>query len=154
MHILTGFVVCSLLFAAVISHNLKDWLFFGGVAVFLIVFAQVCLRSGQRDILKLGKTWKMANAGLQRIYPSAEAEIIRWEQIRHMKWVRFYGLIVRWEETKAEHQHRSATFRDEFQWDWVYRQYRTTLRVQKEEARELISLAENKTGMSYKRMTA
>jgi len=82
--------------------------------------------------------------GFQRIYPSGEAEIIRWDQIRHMKWARFLGLTIRWEESKGEHQSRSKIFRDEFRLDSFCRQYRAALFVQKEEAGTLTSIAKNK----------
>jgi len=148
-HILTGIVVCGLLFAAVVSHNIKDWLFFAGVAGFLVIFERICLRGGLHDMLASGKTWKLTSSGLQRVYPAGKEETIRWEQIRAMRWVRYTGLIIHWEESKAEHQNRSKAFKDEFQWDWVYRQFQMYLKVQQNEGRELIAIAENKTGLRY-----
>jgi hypothetical protein len=148
-YILTGIVVCGLLFVAVVSHNLKYCLFFVGVASFIVIFCRICLRGALHDMLASGKTWKLTSVGLQRVYPAGEAETIRWDQIRHMRWVRYTGLIIRWEESKAEHQNRSKAFKDEFQWDWVYRQFQMYLKVQQDEGRELIAIAENKTGLHY-----
>src|SRR5215831_9892952 len=149
IYILAGFVICSLLFAAVSSHSLKDRLFFGGTASFLVIFGQICLRDSLRDMQKSGKTWKVTDAGLQRVYPLGETETIRWEQIRHMRWVRWNGLIIRWDESKAEHQQRRGAFKEEFRWDGLYRTFRAKLRVQQAEARELISIVGDKTGLSH-----
>ncbi|MGA2139056.1 MAG: hypothetical protein ABSH14_09370 [Verrucomicrobiia bacterium] len=153
-YIFTGIIICGFLFAAAVSHNLKYWLFFLGAGGVLVIFVQMCLRSTLHDMLKSGESWKLTDAGLQRVYPSGKPETIRWEQIRHMRWVRYTGLIIRWDESKAEHQNRSKAFKDEFQWDWVYRQYQMYLLVQQDEARELLAIAENKTGLSYERLAA
>lgn len=154
IYILAGFVISSLLFAAFVSHSLKYWLFFGGVAGFLVIFVQMCLRGALRDVQKSGKMWKATEAGLRRVYPTGVTETIRWEQIRHMRWVRWNGLIIRWDESKAEHQQRGGAFKEEFRWDELYRTFRAKLRVQQEEARELITMAEHKTGLSYEKLVA
>jgi hypothetical protein len=93
----------------------------------------------------------VTEAGLERVYLSGNAETIHWEQIRHMKWVRWNGLIVRWEESKAEHQQRVVYFKEEFRWDGLYRSFRAKLRVQHAEARELISMMKNKTDLRYEK---
>jgi hypothetical protein len=91
---------------------------------------------------------------LNRVYHLSHFETIRWDQIRHMKCVRRFGLIVRWEESEEERHHRSSAFKEEFKWDWFYRQYRTTLNVQKEEAQELMSAMREKTGLSAAELAA
>ncbi len=134
-----------------------DWKFFAegvGIAMVLIVWVSIGIRGSLRDKLESGLSWMQTDDGLQRVYPSGKRETIRWEQIRHMRWVRFYGLIVRWEEPKDERQRRSGVFKEEFQWDWVYRQYRANLDVQKDEARELMSAMQNKTGLSDEQLMA
>jgi hypothetical protein len=153
-YILTGIVIGLCLLCAILVNDLKMWLLFAGVSGFLVVFVQMCLRGALHDMLASGKTWRLTGAGLQRVYPSGKAETIRWEQIRHMKWGRYSGLIVRWEESKTEYRQRSGAFKDEFRRDWVYRQFQEVLLVQQNEARELIAIAENKTGLSYERLVA
>jgi hypothetical protein len=118
------------------------------VVGFILIFTRICLRGSLRDLRASGKTWKVTDAGLQRVYPSGKAETIRWEQIRRMKWVKWCGLIVRWEESKAEHRQRGVAFKEEFRWDRVYRTFRATLSVRQDEARALISIAGEKTGLS------
>jgi hypothetical protein len=137
-----GLVICLLVFAAIVSHDVKMCLYFAGAGVFLIIFTQFGMRS--RPAYITARTWRLTDTGFQRIYPSGEAEIIRWDQIRHMKWARFLGLTIRWEESKGEHQSRSKIFRDEFRLDSFCRQYRAALFVQKEEAGTLTSIAKNK----------
>ena len=139
------------------AWSIHDWhsvAFCIGTVVFIFVFTRMCLRPDSHDIHESGKTWKVTDAGLQRVYPPDKTETIRWEQIRHMKWVRWNGLIVRWEESKAEHQQRGGIFKKEFRWDGLYRTFRAKLRVQQVEARELISMAEDKTGLSYEKLVA
>jgi hypothetical protein len=116
-------------------------------AVIVLVWARIAIRGALRDRLESGLSWMLTDDGLARVYPSQEREAIRWEQIRYMKWVRGYGLIVRWEESNAEHQRRSRAFKNEFRWDWVYRQYRAVLDVQKDEAKELMSAVQEKIGL-------
>jgi hypothetical protein len=139
-----GLVICLLVFAAFVSRDMEMSLYLLGAGVLLIILVFWCMRSSRPSWIT-ARTWRLADAGLQRVYPSGETEVIRWEQIRHMKWARFLGLTIRWEESKGEHQHRSKIFRDEFGWNnrVVLHQYRATLFVQKEEAEALTSIAKN-----------
>ena len=137
-----------------LNHDWYNAAFCLGTVVFVFVFTRMCLRPGDADMRKSGKYWKLTDAGLQRVYPKGTTETIRWEQIRRMRWIRWYGLIVRWEESKAEHQERSGSFKEEFRWDGLYQTFRLRLTVRQGEARELISIAENKTGLSYEQIVA
>jgi len=136
------------------THNWKFFAFCVGTDVFIFVFGRLCLRDGLQDLVNSGRTWVLGEEGLRRVYPSGKSETIRWEQIRHMVWRRYNGLIIRWEEPEKEYHHRSNTFRTEFPWDWVYRQGHVVLRVQQDEALELLSVAEQKTGLSYEKLAA
>ena len=122
-----------------------------GFTAVLLVFCTVVIRSVHRDRAQPASSWMLTDAGLQRVYESGERETIRWEQVRHMKWVRRFGLILRWEESDAERHHRGSAFKEEFKWDWFYRQYRTTLNVQKAEAEELKSAMRDKTSAAQSR---
>ncbi len=140
MLVIESIVIGMFALIAITSHNRNMWVFCCAVIAFIILFGRLCLRSGLKD-LESGPKWMLAANGLQRLYPSGKGETILWEQIRYMKWIRYNGLIVRWEEPKSSY--RGKGFKREFKYDWVYRQFRTVLRVQQDEATKLISAWQN-----------
>jgi hypothetical protein len=156
-----GFVAIVALFALVAAtlgawrlHNVTVLLAGLGLIAVMVIGSGIIIRSARRDRSTARPTWMLTDQGLERIYPSGERETIRWEQIRHMKWVALYGLILRWEETQGGHPQRCLPFRQEFRWDSVHRQYRANLSVQKDEARRLMSAVQEKTGVAYERVGA
>lgn len=105
------------------------------VTISVLGFTKICLRAALRENDKKPK-WILDDAGLVRGYSSTNAELIRWEDIRHMKWVNYVGLVMRWED---EHRkQRSKAFQKEFKFEPVYSQFRTIMRVQENEAGEIM----------------
>ena len=151
---LVGIIMGLLLVIAIVSRDTKMWEAFGLGLLFFGVVGRSVMHSDLKDARASGKKWKLVDEGIQRVYAQGKEETIRWEQIRRMKWVRWTGMILRWEESKEEHQRRSGTFKAEFRYDVMFRQYRAVLRIDSGEARELVSVMVKKTGMSYEKLVA
>ena len=148
-----SFVLIALSVGAWRTHNWKVFAAGLGFALVLFAWTSIVFRGALRRRMSSGRSWMLTDDGLQRNYPDGQRETIRWEQIRHMRWVPLYGLIVRWEEPKSEHQHRDTAFKQEFKWDPLHRQYRANLDVQSDEAQELMSAMQSKSGLSYEQLT-
>lgn len=106
------------------------------VTVSVLGFTKICLRAALRESDKKPK-WILDDAGLVRGYSSTKTELIRWEDIQHMKWVKYVGLVIRWND---EHRkQRSKAFQKEFRFEpVVYRQFGTIMRVQEDEAVDIM----------------
>jgi hypothetical protein len=105
-------------------------------SIFLVFFTWLCLRPDSGEP-RARPGWLLTGLGLERIYKDKTRETIRWNQIASMRWVRFYGLIIHWDE--LEPAARSTEFKREFKSDSLYRTNRAILRVQSEEASKVIS---------------
>ncbi len=66
-------------------------------SIFLVFFTWLCLRPDSGDP-PARPGWLLTGLGLERIYTKKIRETISWKQIATMRWVRFYGLIVHWNE--------------------------------------------------------
>lgn len=73
--------------------------------------------------------WLINDEGLIRYYASGGQKKITWEQIQDMKYVRYIGLIFRWNEPQPGRNKQV-----------LYAEVRENIGVQEDEAKELISL--------------
>lgn len=105
------------------------------VTIFVLGFTKICLRAALLESDKKPK-WILDDTGLVRVYSSTNAELIRWEDIRHIKWVKYVGLVIRWKDELRKQ--RSKAFQKEFRFEPVYSQFRTIMRVQENEAVEIM----------------
>jgi hypothetical protein len=96
----------------------------GLVCIFFIIGFVQWLSKGQKT------TWFLTKDGLQQV-ASGERTAIAWEQIQDMKWNGFIGLTVRWNESDQKEK-------------TVYEEHRSLLGVGQNEARELMSLWQEK----------
>jgi hypothetical protein len=92
-----------------------DWVFLASMVPCSAV-SFWCIRHEFRKMLERAKEstrrWFLTDAGLTRCYDSDERETIRWEQIRDVRWARYSGLKVSWEESKRDD--RLFEFQSEF----------------------------------------
>jgi hypothetical protein len=91
--------------------------------------------------------WLLTDDGLERVYTVEKRETIRWEQIQQMKYIRYFGLLIWWQESMPDS--RIEEFRDEFQkkMDVMKGRYRCGLCIGEDEGRELISIWQKKVGL-------
>jgi hypothetical protein len=110
-----GFMLFLLLVAGVMmfwqDQNWLDLAFMVGFAGASIWFVRFAFRTSVRRAAASPNRWLLTDDGLVRLYASGQREIIRWEQIRVMKWGRHVGLRIVWKE--IERDHRSQEFRNE-----------------------------------------
>jgi hypothetical protein len=133
----TGVVIGGLLLFALSTLNIRISVFCGIVALFLVVFSRLCLRGSLKD-LEAGPKWFLTDQGFLRVYSAPpEQEAILWEQIQHMAWLRYKGLVIRWKESG---QRRGQRFREEFKESFLAGQFLSNVRLGQTEAIELISL--------------
>ena len=105
------------------------------VSFFLALSAWWVMRPGPPDSVDDPKWW-LSDSGLEREYQKGR-ETIRWNQIVSMKWARYAGLTVRWNESNPDQ--RSEDFKSEFKYDSLNQSYIWTLKVQRDDASQIIS---------------
>ena len=133
--VIIGLSLLAGLQGGLITHDFKFFLFTVGVSVFLFVSGRFLrnriARSSRPD------TWVLTDAGLQRVYSDPAArELISWNSIERMRWIRFKGLLFFWNESGS----RCESFRDEFQEGNVAGLYRGLLHVPEQDADEIAKL--------------
>ncbi len=141
-YILTAFVTVLMLLGGVTSffrfHEWHTLAIMVGSSIVVFWFVRFGLRTSLEIAKASPRRWLLTDDGLVRLYDSGQREIIRWEQIQDMRWGRYLGLKVRWEESKRDHHSRQ--FRDEFR-KWKSGRYWCWIRIGETDARELFLCA-------------
>ncbi len=152
-YVLTGILVALMLFPAVMAlvvHKTLYSFLFLGVAAGAVIATRQALRSALKDDADPQSSWRVTDAGLQRVYRHFKPEIIEWKQIQLLKWVPLSGLIILWSEARPDYRARSEWFRNEMSGS-RHRELgriRTVLPVQREEGEAVIAVAVSKTGLT------
>src|SRR5665213_3256585 len=116
VYLVAAVVITMLLAVAVLIKELR--VFSIVVSFFLVFFTWQCLRPDQGSSRARPK-WLLTESGLQRIYTKGSSETIAWTQVANMRWVRWYGLIVRW--TEGQPGKRGKEFKRESKYDRLYK---------------------------------
>jgi hypothetical protein len=158
-YVLTGIVVALMVFPAIVAlvdHKPLYSFFFLAVAAGAVIATRLALRSALKDDANdsLQSSWRVTDAGLQRVYRHFKPEIIRWDQIQLLKWVPFSGLIILWSEARPDYRARSEWFRNEMSGSQSreFGRISTVLPVQREEGEAVIALAVSKTGLTTEQL--
>ena len=158
-YVLTGILVALMVFPAVMAlvvHKTLYSFFFLAAAAGAVIATRLALRSALKDDAKdsLQSSWRVTDAGLQRVYRHFKPEIIGWKQIQLLKWVPLSGLIILWSEARPDYRARSEWFRNEMSGS-RHREFgriRTVLPVQREEGEAVIAVAVSKTGLTAEQL--
>jgi hypothetical protein len=152
---LSGLVTALMVFAAILgpikTHGGALYsIFFLAVGVLAPVATRLTLASALKDDSDPQSSWRVTDAGLQRVYRHFKPEVIEWNEIQLMKWVPYSGLVILWSEPKSKYRTRSEWFRNEEsgKGHHEFGHLRTVLPVQREEGNELIRIASSKTGLT------
>jgi hypothetical protein len=128
------------------SHD-RDFLVLGIVfCASIMLVAVFFVRWGLRWAIRKRETdtkWLLTDGGLERVYAAEKRETIRWEQIQEMRYIRYLGLLIWWQESMPDS--RIEEFQDELQIKMDGRgRYRCGLCIGEDEGRELISIWQKK----------
>jgi len=110
---LMGVVTATILMAALVSHRWETGLVFAAMALVLPVYFRFMRKLSIKDMTTRPRSWMLTDDGLMRVYNDPpERETIRWSHIQRMRWMKFKGLDLLWEESTPHHARLRQEFRE------------------------------------------
>jgi hypothetical protein len=114
---------------SLILRNLEALKGLALVIILAVAYAAIFQRMTRRGRPK----WFLTDEGVVRAYDAGRHETITWGQVQDMRYDKFFGLMVRWNKPQSANGKEIR-----------YEEVRSNLGIKQDEARELISLWQQK----------
>lgn len=144
LRIMIAVVMVLMLIAAIIAHDRELWLMTGIMLAGLPLYFRYIRGQSLKTMTARAKTWVQTDDGLRCTYGEPpETEIIRWDQIERMRWLRPAGLMFFWQKSSPQ----GPQFRDAFRESDLAGTYRGLIRVDVQEADEIAAAWQKHRGV-------